>query len=50
MYRNVAEAIAWLSGAFGFVEHYRYGVGPGEEMAGRSDALRTRVFYAEGIW
>jgi uncharacterized glyoxalase superfamily protein PhnB len=24
VYRNVAEAIAWLS-AFGFVEHYRYG-------------------------
>jgi len=24
-YRDVEEAIAWLSGAFGFVEHYRYG-------------------------
>ncbi len=24
-YRNVVEAIAWLSHAFGFVEHYRYG-------------------------
>lgn len=28
MYRNVAEAIAWLSQAFGFVEHYRYGPEP----------------------
>ena len=25
MYRDVEEAIAWLSNAFGFVEHYRYG-------------------------
>lgn len=24
-YRNLEEAIAWLSNAFGFVEHYRYG-------------------------
>lgn len=25
MYRNLEEAIAWLSNAFGFEEHYRYG-------------------------
>lgn len=25
LYRDVEEAIAWLSNAFGFVEHYRYG-------------------------
>jgi uncharacterized glyoxalase superfamily protein PhnB len=25
MYQNLATAIAWLSDAFGFVEHYRYG-------------------------
>lgn len=25
MYRDLEEAIAWLSKAFGFVEHYRYG-------------------------
>jgi len=24
-YRDVAQAISWLSRAFGFVEHYRYG-------------------------
>lgn len=24
-YRNLTEAIAWLSGVFGFTEHYRYG-------------------------
>src|SRR3954453_23673578 len=28
MYRNVAEAIASLRQAFGFVEHYRYGPEP----------------------
>jgi uncharacterized glyoxalase superfamily protein PhnB len=25
VYRDVAEAAAWLTKAFGFVEHYRYG-------------------------
>lgn len=25
VYQNVAEALAWLSKTFGFVEHYRYG-------------------------
>jgi len=25
VYRDVAEAIAWLNRVFGFVEHYRYG-------------------------
>lgn len=25
VYRNVTDAIAWLSKTFGFVEHYRYG-------------------------
>jgi len=25
MYRDLEQAIAWLSNAFGFVEHYRYG-------------------------
>lgn len=25
IYQDVKEAIAWLTGAFGFVEHYRYG-------------------------
>jgi uncharacterized glyoxalase superfamily protein PhnB len=29
VYRNVPDAIAWLSHAFGFVEHYRYGDPPG---------------------
>jgi uncharacterized glyoxalase superfamily protein PhnB len=27
-YRDVASAIAWLTGAFGFTEHYRYGEAP----------------------
>ncbi len=25
VYRNVEDAVAWLSETFGFVEHYRYG-------------------------
>ncbi len=25
IYRDVAEALAWLEAAFDFVEHYRYG-------------------------
>jgi len=25
VYRDVAEAIAWLTKTFGFTEHYRYG-------------------------
>jgi uncharacterized glyoxalase superfamily protein PhnB len=29
-YRNVSEAVAWLSRVFGFREHYRYGE-PGNE-------------------
>ena len=29
VYRNVAQAIAWLWEAFGFAEHYRYGEAEG---------------------
>jgi uncharacterized glyoxalase superfamily protein PhnB len=32
-YRNVAEAMAWLSRVFGFAEHYRYGV-DGDQVSG----------------
>jgi uncharacterized glyoxalase superfamily protein PhnB len=28
-YRNVAEAMAWLTRVFGFIEHYRYGESEG---------------------
>jgi uncharacterized glyoxalase superfamily protein PhnB len=28
MYRDIDEAITWLSRAFGFLEHYRYGTDP----------------------
>ena len=31
-YQNVAEAIAWLSTVFGFIEHYRYGAPDGAQM------------------
>jgi uncharacterized glyoxalase superfamily protein PhnB len=30
IYRNVAEALAWLSTVFGFTEHYRYGLSNGQ--------------------
>jgi len=32
VYRDVAAAIQWLSSAFGFVEHYRYGESSGAQM------------------
>ena len=32
-YRNVSDAIAWLTTTFGFEEHYRYGT-PGEPLSG----------------
>jgi len=36
-YRNLGEAMTWLSKAFGFEEHYRYGDGPsgGQMWAGK---------------
>jgi len=33
VYRDVAEAIAWLTKTFGFIEHYRYG-DPAEPPSG----------------
>jgi uncharacterized glyoxalase superfamily protein PhnB len=32
VYRDVGAAIQWLSSAFGFVEHYRYGESSGAQM------------------
>ncbi len=37
-YRNVADAIAWLTKAFGFAEHYRYG-----ESGGRVDGAQMHL-------
>ena len=34
-YADVAEAVSWLTGAFGFTEHYRYG-----DPAARRAALK----------
>ena len=34
-YQNLGEAIAWLGGAFGFQEYYRYGAGPSGGRARR---------------
>ena len=33
IYQNVADALSWLTRAFGFVEHYRYGE-PGGPVSG----------------
>jgi uncharacterized glyoxalase superfamily protein PhnB len=33
VYQSVPDAIKWLSNAFGFVEHYRYGDPPGRSGA-----------------
>lgn len=37
-YQNLAEAMAWLTKAFGFQEYYRYGDGPngGQMWAGKA--------------
>ena len=42
-YQNLAEAIAWLTRAFGFQEYYRYGSGPsgGQMWAGKA-AIQVR--------
>ena len=44
MYRNVAAAVAWLSRAFGFVEHYRYGIGPDGAVSGAQMCLGRAYF------
>jgi uncharacterized glyoxalase superfamily protein PhnB len=43
VYQNLAEAIAWLTKAFGFQEYYRYGDGPsgGQLRAGKA-AIQVR--------
>jgi predicted enzyme related to lactoylglutathione lyase len=44
-YRDVAEAVAWLSKTFGFKEHYRYGqpVGGAQVHLGNAWIMLTRV-------
>ena len=37
-YQNVADALAWLTRAFGFTEHYRYG-----EAGGRVEGAQMHV-------
>jgi len=42
-YRNLGEAMAWLTEAFGFAEHYRYGDGPsGAQMWAGKAAIQVR--------
>ena len=45
-YRNVPEAIAWLSRVFGFREHYRYGE-RGNESGAQMIAGRAYIMVAE---
>jgi len=37
-YQNVADALVWLTKAFGFIEHYRYG-----EPGGRVDGAQMHL-------
>ena len=42
-YQNLAEAMAWLTNAFGFREYYRYGDGPnGGQMWAGKVAIQVR--------
>jgi uncharacterized glyoxalase superfamily protein PhnB len=45
MYRDLEEAIAWLSSAFGFVEHFRYGdpVSGAQMRAGKAWLMLKRA-------
>jgi len=47
-YQNLGDAIAWLTTAFGFQEHYRYGEGPsgGQMWAGKA-AIQVRQAGSE---
>src|SRR5260370_28985413 len=40
VYQDVAEAVAWLGKAFGFIEHYRYG-DPAGPVSGAQVHLRN---------
>ena len=43
VYRNLAEAMAWLERVFGFREHYRYGDGPnGAQMLVAKAVIQVR--------
>jgi uncharacterized glyoxalase superfamily protein PhnB len=50
-YRDVEEAIAWLSEKFGFVEHYRYGnpVSGAQVRIGKAWIMLKRAGHEEGI-
>lgn len=46
-YQNLAEAIEWLTSAFGFKEHYRYGDGPsGGQMRAGDAAIQPEQAQA----
>jgi uncharacterized glyoxalase superfamily protein PhnB len=50
VYQDLPAAIAWLSRAFGFAEHYRYGHGPSSAQmwAGRA-CIMVRSARGEGL-
>ena len=51
MYRDLEEAIAWLSSAFGFVEHYRHGepVSGAQMSIGKAWLMLKRARHEEAI-
>jgi uncharacterized glyoxalase superfamily protein PhnB len=51
MYRDVEEALAWLSEAFGFVEHYRYGdpVSGAQMSVGKAWLMLNRARHEAAI-
>jgi uncharacterized glyoxalase superfamily protein PhnB len=46
LYQDLPAAIAWLSKAFGFVEHYHYG----EPMSGAQVYLGRAVVMLKQVW
>ncbi len=48
IYQNVADALAWLTKAFGFTEHYRYGE-PGGSVAGAQMHLGDAWIMLESV-
>lgn len=50
-YQDLEQAIAWLSEAFGFVEHYRYGdpVSGAQMSIGKAWLMLTRAQNAGAI-
>ena len=48
-YRNLADALAWLTATFGFTEHYRYGE-PGVRIDGAQMHLGDIWIMLNTVW